>query len=103
MTDARTRRQLAATRLVESQELTAGMYVRLRGDDLILGRNEPLGPDGQLEPDDRVKLTHLGGETYGLSVRRHTGRWQKTPFTGSLEEIFQIVGTLMQHLVAAYP
>lgn len=103
MGDDRTRRQQAASRLAESHELTAGMYVRVRGDHLILGRHEPLGPEGEIEPSDRVKLTHLGADTYGLSVLRHTGRWQKTPFSGSLEEMFETIWTLMQHLVAAYP
>ena len=103
MVDERARRQQAAVRLAESHELTTGMYVRAHGDDLILGRQEPLGPDGELEPSDRVKLTHLGAETYGLSVLRHTGRWQKTPFSGTLEEVFETIWTLMQHLVAVYP
>ena len=99
----RERRRLTVERLAQSNELTVGMYVRVRGDELILGRQEPIGPQGQLEPDDRVKLTHLGGNTYGLSVRRHTGRWQKTPFSGSLQEMFDTIWTLMQHLVAPFP
>lgn len=102
MADPKTREQVV-TRLVESHQLTAGMYVRARGDDLILGRYESRGPNGELEPSDRVKLTHLGADTYGLSVLRHTGRWQKTPFSGSLEETFKTIWSLMQHLVALYP
>ena len=56
-----------------------------------------------MEPDDRVKFTHCGVNIYGVSVRRHTGRWEKTPFSGPLEDMFAIVCTFMQHLVAAYP
>ena len=96
-------RQQALSELVEGNRITAGMYVRTRGDELILGRLEPVGPQGSTERDDRVKLTRLGADTYGISVRRHTGRWEKTPFTGSLEDMFDVVCGVMQHLVAAYP
>ncbi len=90
-------------RLLESNEITAGMYVRVHGDHLILGRQEPLGPDGELEPDDRVRLTCLNRSSYGLSVKRHPGRWQKTLFNGTLDEMVNVIWTFMQHLVAAYP
>jgi len=88
--------------LLESHTPTAGMYVRVRGDNLILGRQEPIGPNGELENDDRVRLTRLTTSTFGLSVKRHTGRWERTPFAGSLEEMVDIVLGCMQHLVAPY-
>jgi hypothetical protein len=78
------------------------MYVRVHGDHLILGRQEPLGLDGQLENDDRVRLTRLSGATYGLSVKRHTGRWERTPFAGTLEEMVEVIVGFMQHLVTPY-
>lgn len=31
-----------------------------------------------------ARLTPMGGGRYGLSFHRHTGRWEKTPFTGDL-------------------
>ena len=95
--------QATLARRLESNPLTAGMYVRVYGDHLIVGRQEPYGPDGELEPDDRVRLTCLNRTSYGLSVKRHTGRWQTTPFTGTLDELVEVIWTLMQHLVAAYP
>ena len=88
--------------LLEAHPPTAGMYVRARGDHLILGREEPIGPNGQLENDDRVRLTQLSASVYGLSVKRHTGRWERTPFAGTLEEMVDIVLGCMQHLVAPY-
>ncbi len=102
----------AAKRAVESElrELldgnpgTEGMTIRVHGRQLVLGREDP-DPDGpfpDLVPDDRVRLTHLGGSKYGLSVRRHTGRWEKIPFSGSLAELVDTLGGPMQHLVAAW-
>jgi hypothetical protein len=89
-------------RLLESNELTSGMYVRVRGDHLIAGRKEPTGPAGMLEEDDRVRFTQVSRGRYGLSVKRHTGRWEKTPFLGSMRETLDAVCSFMQHLVAPY-
>lgn len=88
--------------LLESHPPTAGMYVRVHGDHLILGRQEPMGPNNQVENDDRLRLTQLSASSYGLSVKRHTGRWEPTPFVGTLEEMIDIILGCMQHLVAPY-
>ena len=88
--------------LLEAHPPTADLYVRVHGDHLILGRPEPIGPKGQLENGDRVRLTLLVASTYGLSVKRHTGRWERTPFAGTLEEMVDILLGCMQHLVAPY-
>ena len=52
--------------------------------------------------DDRVRLTRMSTATYGLSVKRHIGRWERTPFTGTMEELVDTIMGCMQHLVAAY-
>lgn len=85
--------------LLEANEITAGMYVRVHGDHLIVGRNE-LGPDNAQLAEDRVRLTRLGPRSFGLSVKRHTGRWQQTPFTGTLNDVVTAILEFMQHLVA---
>ena len=38
-------------------------------------------------PQKHAKLNHLGRDVWNLSLPRHTGRWETTPFVGSLEEI----------------
>ena len=98
-------REAARVRLEEllsGNPLTEGMYVRSWGDHLIIGRNEPFGPNGETEAYDRLRLTIRNRSSFGLSVRRHTGRWEKTPFTGTLDELADIIWSLMQHLVAPY-
>jgi len=87
--------------LLEEDDLTAGLAVRAHGDHLILAREVELD-DGAMVPEDRVRLTRLNASRWGLSVKRHTGRWQKTPLTGSLEESVDAMRTFMQHLVAPY-
>src|ERR1700752_4326223 len=87
-------------RLLERNPLTRGMYVRIHGDHLILGREEVTTRNRNCKLVDVVRMTHLGGSTYGLSVKRHTGRWERTPFHGSMSEMVHTIGTCMQHLIA---
>ena len=88
--------------LVQQNDVTAGMYVRVHGDHLILGRRERLGPKGDLQDEDRVRLTSLGSSLYGLSVKRHTGRWERTPFQGTMPEMVDAIWGYMHHLVASW-
>lgn len=88
--------------LLGAHEMTADLYVHVRGAHLILGRREPVGPTREMANDDRVRLTRLSASTYGLSVKRHTGRWERTPFSGSMAEMVDTVLGCMQHLVAPY-
>ena len=89
--------QTKLVKLLQADQVTAGMYVRVLGDHLIAGRNQRLGADTTAENDDRVRFTRLGTNHYGVSVKRHTGLWQQTPFCGTLEAVCSV----MQHLVAA--
>jgi hypothetical protein len=88
--------------LLNQHSVTSGMSIRIHGDHLILGRRDPDAPHHAAEDDDRVRLTRLSSRTYGLSVKRHTGRWEKTPFVGTLDEMVDSIHGFMQHLVAPY-
>lgn len=56
--------------------------VRARGEHLVI---ELLRDSEQREPIARA--TRLDARTYGLSFRSHTGKWERMPITGDLEEI----------------
>ena len=88
------------TERVERDPLLRGMYVRVHGEHLVLGRPDDRAPDGKTHSDDRLRLTRLGRDQWGLSVKRHTGRWERTPFSGSMSELHDVVMSFMQHLVA---
>jgi len=88
--------------LLDTHEPTADLYVRVHGDHLIVGRRESIGSSDQRENDDRVRLTRLSASTYGLSIRRHTGRWERTPFSGNMKEMVDTILGCMQHVVAPY-
>jgi hypothetical protein len=73
-----------------AQELTAGLLVRVHGRHLTLVREEP-GLDGAPEVHARVRLTHLGQAQFGVSVLRHTGKWERTPFSGSIDDVVEVL------------
>ena len=88
--------------LLEADEITADLYVRAHGDNLILSREVDEMDGGEPILEDRVRLTRLRGARWGLGVKRHTGRWERTPFAGSMEEMVDTICSFMQHLVAPY-
>jgi hypothetical protein len=92
--------QIGLRQRLEAHDLTKGMYVKSRGDNLVMGRTERCAPDLEPEDDDRVRLTMRSNSSYGLSVKRHTGRWERTPFSGTMDEMIDVILSLMQHLVA---
>lgn len=61
------------------------LQVSRRGSSLTV--HSGTGPDHQ----KHVRLTHLAGTTWGLSFPQHIGRWERTPFTGSLAELLNIL------------
>lgn len=50
-----------------------------------------------------MRLTHLGGGQFGVSVYRHTGKWERTPFRGTIDENVAVIVETMQHIVADWP
>lgn len=59
------------------------LEVSKRGDSLTIYSESPHGTV------KHARLTHLGAGVFGLSFMRHTGRWEKTPFTGELRELVE--------------
>ncbi|MFM0328017.1 hypothetical protein [Caballeronia glebae] len=43
-----------------------------------------------------ARLTELARNRYSAAFRSHTGRWEPLPGTGSLEEMAEVVVTLLQ-------
>ncbi|SAK99061.1 hypothetical protein AWB76_07640 [Caballeronia temeraria] len=48
------------------------------------------------EPTVVARLTELGGNRFSAAFRSHTGRWEALPGTGSLDEMSEVVVTLLQ-------
>jgi hypothetical protein len=75
-----------------------GMYVRCDGKALIVGRQEPLGPRGQLEDDDRLRLTSLGAGAYVIWVRVGDEH-EFTELGGGIEDLKQHLEGPLLHLL----
>jgi hypothetical protein len=80
-------------------EMTSGLIARAHGENLIIGSVEETDA-GTGCRDDPVRLTRLSPQAWGLSVKRHTGRWERTASSGTLDEMVHTVGSVMLHLVA---
>jgi len=69
------------------------LRVKKRGDSLVIYS----GPSTASQ--HHAKLTLLGGDIWGLSLPKHTGRWEPTPFTGTIDEILKtLVGNFRCYL-----
>lgn len=79
-------RQLILIWLVE-QGLLDHLDVRTRGDHIIVFSEE------NEEKWDRIRLTRLGGGAYQLGMADHRGRWDQTPFTGTLQALLDLVAS----------
>jgi hypothetical protein len=67
--------------LLARHEGGAHLRVKKRGDSLTIYSGE--APHTVLH----ARITHLGRGQWGLSFPRHTGRWERTPFVDTMEEI----------------
>lgn len=85
-------------RLLADSDATSGMYVRVHGKNLILGREETYGE--ATDRVDMVRLTQRSRSEYGLSYRRHTGRWERMPFEGTMAELVKLLQESLTHVVA---
>jgi hypothetical protein len=67
--------------ILAGHEQLGHLRVKRRGDSLAIYSGE--APDSVLH----ARLTHLGRGQWGLSLPRHTGRWERTPFMDTMEEV----------------
>jgi len=63
------------------------LRVKRRGDSPTIFSGQ--SPDTQLH----ARLTHLGAGQWGLSLPRHTGRWERTPFVGPMDDVVETLVT----------
>jgi len=80
--EARTLRTLLALRELKH------LHVTKRGKTLTIAS----GPEH--DPDPEARLALLGRGQWRLDLRHHTGRWDKTPFVGDMEEMVDMAADL---------
>jgi len=73
----------SAERLAAEQRNLAHLRVKKHGSSLVLSAAPVKGVQRH------ARFTQIAAAEWGLSFPLHTGRWEKTPFTGSLREIWE--------------
>ena len=68
-------------RLVRSEEGLDHLRANKRGDSITIFSGS--GADQQ----KHARLTNLGPTAWGLSFPHHSGRWERTPFVGPIDEL----------------
>lgn len=64
------------------------LFVKKRGDSLTICSGD------RSNPYRHARLTNLGANVWGLSFPHHSGRWERSPFIGSMDEL---ATTLVNH------
>lgn len=79
----------ALAEVVRTKLLTLGdfahLHVRRQADTIVI--EQPGPPDAPEERHAVLRLTSIGGFRFGLSLRRHTGRWEPIPVSGVLANV----------------
>ena len=73
--------EAAALRAILAERKLTHLHVTKRGKALTIAS----GP--ATDPDPEARLTLLAPGTWRLDLRHHAGRWDQTPFTGSLADL----------------
>lgn len=82
---------------------------RCAGDDTLqhlriqkYGKSLTLLSGPNDDAQKHARFTHIAGSTWGLSFPRHTSKWEKTPFTGTLDELVETLVTNFPFYLEAY-
>ena len=81
--------QTALLEVVRAKLLALGdfghLHVRRAKDHIVI--EQPGPPDDPNDCLPVLRLTPIGGFHFGLSLYRHTGRWEKLPVSGPLATV----------------
>ena len=88
--------------MVEAVPGGQGAYVRREGRCLVVGREEALGPRGEMEADDRLQFKAMGGRIYRVSARLASGRYQDTGIMGPLPELRGALDGPLRHYLGSW-
>jgi hypothetical protein len=84
--------------LLDGGDATHGMMAEQSRGAIVVYRfwvQWPNSPPTE-EHDPRFRLSPLGAGQFGLAIRQ-TSRWEKVPFAGTLEELVEVMNTMLAH------
>lgn len=85
--------QIAA--LLEGEGLQH-LHVLSRGTHLVIYSHD----DGEKVP--RTRFTRIGDRMYQLGMADHRGRWEMTPYSGTIPELFALLIDQFSFVLANY-
>lgn len=68
--------------ILKNHDASEAFFVTKRGESLTLCSGE------RAKPEPRARFTFVQRNTWGLSLPHHTGRWQRTPIAGAMDDVF---------------
>lgn len=74
---------------IENELHKKGFYhlcVRIHGKNLVIYSEEEGG-----EKINRARLTRINSQTYQIGIADHRGKWECTPFLGTLSEMLTML------------
>lgn len=81
--------------ILKEQNLTH-LKAQGRGDHLVIYSLD------QGEKVSRVRLSRLAASRYQLGFADHRGRWESTPFTGTIDELLHLLTDQFPWVLAPY-
>lgn len=63
----------------------AHLHVRAHGKHILI--EQPGPPDDVDDRDAVMRLTAIGAARFGVSLHRHTGKWEHLPLSGPLDDV----------------
>jgi hypothetical protein len=73
---------------IENELHKKGFYhlsVRIHGKNLVIYSEE------EGEKINRARLTRINSQTYQIGIADHRGKWERTPFLGTLSEMLTML------------
>ena len=78
----------------------AHLHVCRQAEHVVI---EHVGPEASDDHHPILRLTPIGGFRFGLSLRRHTDRWEKIPVSGALADVLATAVSMFGPWLAPEP
>lgn len=85
--------------LLDRGEATVGLAAAVSRGGIVISRPGQSPSLADPEADPRFRLTVLGDDQFGLSLRR-LDRWEQLPFQGPLPDLVAVMNTALAHWAA---
>jgi hypothetical protein len=72
------------------------LHVAVRGKSIVIYS------EFESNKENRCRFTNLSGATYELGMADHNGKWEATPFEGTVDELLEMVMTEFEWILCDF-